>query len=170
MAVISVPLCCSHLNNSSSCRYGSELSKSERPPNTAATPTNMWQFYLSQIACLFNIFLCLEYKEVNKTLTDLCPQIYMKIVLYCSVFLFSCGIFLWCCRERNDRVNPFLVTVMLGFFYCQFTGVKTHHWRDRVVLHLTKDAVLLGSGSSTFDLFVVHLPCKVLWCSTVLKQ
>jgi hypothetical protein len=39
----------------------------------------------------------------------------------------------------------------------------------RVTVHLTEDAALLDVGSSNFDLSVVRLPCKVLWCSTVLK-
>ena len=60
--------------------------------------------------------------------------------------------------------------VMLGFFYYLLTGVKAHHSRVQLILPLTKDAALLNGGSGTLDLFVVHLPSKVLWCSTVLKQ
>ena len=52
--------------------------------------------------------------------------------------------------------------VMMGFFYSMLTGVKTHHGRDRLILHLTKNAALLDSGSSTLDLFLVHLPLRSL--------
>jgi hypothetical protein len=41
---------------------------------------------------------------------------------------------------------------------------------EEMILHLTKPAALLDSGSSTWVLSVVTLPTKILWCSTVLKQ
>jgi len=40
----------------------------------------------------------------------------------------------------------------------------------RLILHQTKDAALLDGGSSTSDLCVDRLPCKVLWYSTVFKE
>ena len=72
-------------------------------------------------------------------------------------------------------MNPVFITYIVicsnvGICFCLLTGVRMHHWEDRLILHLTKDAALLDSGSSTLDLSVVPLHCKILWCSTVLKQ
>jgi len=39
-----------------------------------------------------------------------------------------------------------------------------------LIIHLRKDAELLGFGSSTIDLSKVLLCCEILWYSTVLKQ
>jgi len=33
-----------------------------------------------------------------------------------------------------------------------------------------KGCIVDGPWNSTFDLSVVPLPCKILWCSTVWKQ
>ena len=59
--------------------------------------------------------------------------------------------------------------VMLGFLLLSVNRSEDASLK-RVVLHLTKDATLLDSESSTWDLSVVSLPCKVPWCSTVFKQ
>jgi len=39
-----------------------------------------------------------------------------------------------------------------------------------LIIHLRKDAELLGCGRSAADLSRILLCCEILWCSTVLKE
>jgi len=91
------------------------------------------------------------------------PHPYENCVVLFIVVL-CCSYRILICSSKGgewQRANPVLVTCgiicsNLGIWYILLTGVKMHQWRDWF-FHQRKDAALLGSGSSTADLFEVRL-------------
>jgi len=115
---------------------------------------------------------CLRCKEGYETFwghvtAHLCEN---YVLLFCVVLCieFVCGVLERRVTESEPTVGGMCYNnvVMWGFVSvnrCKDASLK------RVTVHLTKDMALLDVGSSTLDWSVVCLPCKVLWCSTVLK-
>lgn len=100
---------------------------------------------------------------------NLIPLLYQLCVIMYSIVLWHCHrISVW---HWQQRVNPTLLTCIIicrnvRICYCFLIGVKWH----RSILHQKKEVLLLEYGSSASDLSVLCLPCKVLRCSTLLKQ
>jgi len=96
-------------------------------------------------------------------------------VLYCSlvfnvaVIEFTFGVLERGMTESEPTVYDMcLICDNAVIFYHMLTGVMARHSRD--CLSMLKNGTFLDSRSSTSDLSVVCLPCKVLWSSSELKQ
>jgi hypothetical protein len=68
-------------------------------------------------------------------------------------------------------VNQILVTRGI---ICRNLLLSLNRFEDTtmkdLIIHLRKDAEVMGCGSSTADLSKVLLCCEILWCSTVLNE